>query len=370
MTRPQINVSITQAVARRGDESSTGTAFIVYAGATGPTDPVRCLTAADALTAAVPAPMAAWVGDCLAEGAPSVVVVKAAAVDAAAVTQPEWAAGLAKLTSNLGPGQVTIPGVATAAAYSALLAHAALTGRVPLLDATATPTASALVTTATGLAAAGGAERSGLITPWYTVPAAAGATRDVPGSLMAAGLAARGDARVGHANHAPAGLHDNGAGVSSRGIAVTKAFTDAEVDALYDAGVSVIRPIRGNPTLMGWTSLADSDLFHQLNIGRMAMQIVSGVSSVMDLFLFRQIDGKGHLYAELAGALRGYLQPLWSSDALYGETADQAFDVDVTSVNTPTTAAAGQLNASVSVALTPHTEKVVINVSASLADAA
>lgn len=370
MSRPQITVTVSEAVARPGADSSTGTAFLVYAGATGNiTTPVVCSSVADAAATSAPAPIAAWVGDCLNEGAPAVVLLRAAAVDASAVTQTEWATALAKLTADLGPGQVCIPGVATAAAYAALLAHGDATGRTVLLDAVSVPTASALATTAAGLAASAGATRAAFITPWVTVPASGGTTRDVPGSLIAAGLAARGDARVGHANQAPAGLHDGGAGVSARGTAVTKVFLDSEVDALYDAGVDTIRMVLGRPTLMGWDALTTDAVFHQLNAGRTAMQLVDGITAVCSQFEFRQIDGRGHLYAELEGALRGYLQPLWQADALYGATATDAFDVEVASVNNPTTAAAGELHASVAAALTQHAEKVIIDVVISTASA-
>ncbi|MFW6776072.1 hypothetical protein ACOACO_17445 [Nocardioides sp. CPCC 205120] len=369
MSAPQIVVTVTGALARRGTETPTGTAFLVYAGATGPTEPVRCYSSAEAVAAEVPAPIAAYVDDVLRLGAPSVYVVRAAAADAAAVTQPEWATALATLSGGFGVGQVLIPGVATAAAHGALLAHAAATGRTVLLDAAKDAAAASLATTAAGLAAAEGADRAGLIAPWVEMPGPAGTTREVPGSVVAAGLAARGDAAVGHANHAPAGDQGRGAGTVTAGRAVTVAYTGAERDTLHDAGVSVIRLIGGVPTLYGWVALSDDATWRQLSAGRMAMQLQSGLTGVAGKFLFRQLDGRGLLYRELEGALRGYLAPIAATDALWGPVAD-AFDVDVEGVNTPTTAAAGELHAAVAVALTPHTERVVINVVTSIAEGA
>lgn len=370
MTRPQISVTISEALARRGNETPTGTAFLIYAHAAGPLTPTLCRSAADATAASVPDATAALVGDCLAEGAPGVYILRAAAVDVAAVTQPEWATALAKLTVDLGAGQVLIPGVSTAAAYAALIAHAAATGRCVLLDTTATPTPATVASTAAGLAAGNGAERATIVTPWVTCPGPGGTTHDTPGSVIAAGRAAAGDAAIGHANQAPAGLQRGGAGVSQRGITVTKLFTDTETDTMYDAGVNAIRMVRGKPTLMGWASVTDDDLFHQLNAGRICMQMVSQLSSIAEVFLFRQIDGRGHLYAELEGALRGYLQPLWTADALYGATADDAFSVDVAGVNNPTTAAAGELHAAIEARLSQHAEKVIFNVVVATAEGA
>lgn len=362
MPRPQINVNVTAAIARRGAPTATGTAFMLFAAATGPTTPTRCLSEQDALDAGVPTGVAAWVGDCLSEGAPEVVVLKAAAVDNAAVTEAEWTTALGKLTDTYGPGQVLIPGVATAGAYAALLDHSSATGRTVLLDTASAAVAATVVTAATGLAAGEGAERAGFITPWVTVPAAGGTTRDVPGSVIAAALAARGDARVGHTNHAPAGDQGVGAGVVNKGVNITTVFTTDELDDLADAGVSVIEQKYDRPTLYGWWSISSDTRFHQLNIGRLCMQLGSGIFGTVEKFLFRQIDGRGHLYAEVEGSLRGYLQRLWSADALFGETPDDAFDVSVINENTPEMANAGELKAAVEVTPTKFTQAITIDV--------
>lgn len=370
MPRPQIIVNVTAALPRRGAPTATGTAFFAYAGAAGSTDPVVCLSAADATASAAPADIVSWVGDALTQGAPEVVIVRAAAADPAAVTQPEWEAALGMFDDTYGPGQVLIPGVTDAAAHAALLSHSAATGRTVLLDAAADATAADLSTAATGLAASAGAVRAGLIAPWVTVPGPANTTRDVPGAVIAAGLAARGDAAAGHANNAPAGDQGRGAGAVHNGIDVTVHYSNADLDSLNDAGVSVIRQVRGTPTLYGWRSVSSDDRFAQLNAGRMSMQLGTGIQAAAEQFLFRQIDGQGRLFAELDGALRGYLLPLWSANALYGATAADAFDVEVAAVNTPQTIAAGELHAAIEVALTPHTERVVIDVVTAIAEGA
>jgi len=369
MPRPQIVVNVAAALARRGAPTATGTAFLLYAAATGAITPTRCRTSADATTSGAPATIAAWVGYCLAAGAPEVILLRAEAANVAAVTQPEWQAGLVKFSDEYGAGQVLIPGVNTAAAYAALLAHSAATGRCVLLDGASNVTASAASTAALGLAASQGAARAGFIAPWVTMPGPAGTTIDTPGSVLAAGRAAAGDAAAGHANNAPAGDQGRGAGEIA-GNTPTMLYTNAELDTLHDAGVSVIRPIRGVPTLYGWRSVSSDSRFRQLNVGRFMMQLGTGIFAAADRYLFRQIDAQGLLFAELEGALRGYLAPLYSAGALFGDTADDAFDVDVQAVNTPTTIAAGELHAAVAVKLTPHTEKVVIDVVTSAVDAA
>lgn len=373
MSRPQIIVNVSGALPRRGTPTETGTAFLVYAGAAGPSVPTTCLTPADATAAAVPDPVAAWVGDVLEQGAPEVVVLRAAAVNPAAVTQTEWTTALSALTKDLGPGQVCIPGVTSAGAYAALLGHAAtFTSRTVLLDAPATGNVAAtLATTATGLHAAGGAERAGLVAGWAVVPVpgVVGTTRTVPGSLIAAGLAARGDAALGHANQAPIYDQSRDAGLVRRGTGVSQVFTDTEADTLYDAGVNTIRLVNGKPTLTGWRSLSDNTVFRQLNIGRLAMQLGTGLTNVMIRFLGRNIDGKGLLFAEIEGALRGELLRLYTLGALFGATADDAFDADCSFANNPgSDIATGKVHAAAVASASPHTEQLTIDVVTAIAE--
>jgi hypothetical protein len=370
MSRPQIIVNVTGALPRRGAPTETGTAFLVYAGAAGPSAPTTCLSSADATAAAVPDPTAALVGDALEQGAPKVVILRAVAVDAAAVTEAEWTTALRKLTKDFGPGQVCIPGISTAAAYAALVDHAEeFTNRTVLLDTAKNAVTATVATAAAALAAADGAIRAGMVSPWVTVPGLGGTTRDVPGSVIAAGLAARGDASAGHANQAP--MYDQGrdAGLVRRGLTVTTSYSDADADTLYDAGVNLLRLVNGKPTLTGWRALTDENVFKQLNVGRLAMQLTSGLGGVMLKFLGRQIDGRGFLFAEVEGAIRSYLLGLYSLGALYGETADDAFDADCSFANNPPTAISdGELHAAAAVAASNHTERITIDVVTALAE--
>jgi len=194
------------------------------------------------------------------------------------------------------------------------------------------------------------------------MPGTVGASRQVPGSVIAAGLAARGDANTGHANHAPAGTQSGGAGVVGGALGLVTAFTDAEHDALHDAGVSVFRSRLGVPQLYGWRSLSTDPRFVQLNWGREVMQLRWGIEALAEEFLFRQIDGQGRLYAEFHGAIAGYLAPLQEADALI------SFHVEVADINTPATAAAGELRGAVAVQFSTHVEKVIVNVMTSVTE--
>lgn len=363
MPAPSVTVNVTTALPRRGAPSTTGTAFLATSTGTGPTTPIRLTSLAAAETAFGAGPFATWVGDTLAEGTPAVVAVRATGA-LAALTAAEWEAGLAKFTvSEFGMGQVAIPGVSTAAAHDALVAHSAATGRTWMADGADNATAAALATLGTNQAGKAAAKYGAVFGPWVPY----GATnRLVPGSVLAAGLAARGDARVGHTNHAPAGVHSGGAGVLRRANAVATAFTAAERDTLSDAGVNVFLNTPQGPALFDWKSVSTDVQFDQLNHGRMVMKLHAELNGIVRGFLFRQITPE--LYSEVEGALRGYLMPLYTAGALFGDEADDAFDVEVAGVNTDADAAAGNLNAAVAVRFSSHTDTIVINVVTHLAD--
>lgn len=370
MVRPMVTIEITEEVPRRGSPTDTGTALWAFTAATGPEVPVQVRSAAEA-AAAFPAAspsLAQWVGDALATGAPLVVLVRAT-TETTETTEAEWTKALDKLGEDYGPGQVAIPGVATAAAAAALGHHASThLYRTALVDGDKTPTVEELTAAAASLADEDGAPRITVVAPWVKVSAPAGSSRDVPASVLVCGLVARSDAAVGHANNSPAVTQRRDAGVIRQGLGVLATFTDAERDTLNAAGVSVIRLRQGVPTLYGWRSVSTTPLFSQLGAGRMTMQLQAGMNAQMEQFLETQVDGVGALYDEVDTVLRAYFTELWNLKALYGRTADQAFALAVAEVNTDQDAAAGRVRAIVRVKLTRSAELIALGVSVTTAE--
>lgn len=365
MPRPQVVVTIAAAPSRRGVVTTTGNAFIVYSASTGSSTPQR-FTSATAAAAALPATPAQYVADLLSQGAPSVTAVRAnvEAVNAAAASQATWTDALDKLSvASFGVGQVLIPGVASTAAHSALCAHAAATGRTVLLDGEADSTASELVALATAVANANGSERAGLCAPWIELPGDANTTRTIPGSVAAAGLAARMDGRAGHAGRQPAGTQEFGdAGRVYGGTDVTTSYTGDELDDLADAGVSPFLIRDGGVYLWDWLCVSADERWEQLNYGRLAMQITTGTSDLLGQFLFRPIDGKGQLFAEVEATIDGYLLGLFNANALYGGSSDEAYVVDVKGVTTIDDIRNGVIRAALEVAFAPGARRVVFNI--------
>jgi hypothetical protein len=75
------------------------------------------------------------------------------------------------------------------------------------------------------------------------------------------------------------------------------------------------------------------------------------------------MDGRGKKIAQFGSELSGMLAGFYDVGALYGDTVDAAFQVDVgSSVNTPTTIANGELHAVLKVKMSPFAELVVIEI--------
>lgn len=361
MTLAQVIVNIVVATPRRGAPTDTGVAFMVYPGTGGPDAPTEFYSKADATAAGVPEAYAAFIGDALLQGAPKVIAVRAAAVDAENVTEAEWTTALDLFSTDYGPGQVLIPGIATPAAHAALLDHADRHVRFALLDHAVDADATSIESTLAGLSASAGASMATLAVDWATAPVSGGSAREIPASVLLAGLIARADALAGHAGLPPAGTHRGGVGVLESVTGLVSNFTRAELTTLDTLGASVFQSVLGSAQLRGWRTLGE---YKQAQTARIVMQLRYGFAALGEQFLWEPIDGEGRLYSEYDNAIRAFLMPLWTADppALYGSTADEAFTVDVHGVNSPATAARGELIAAIEATLTRYPEKVIFNV--------
>lgn len=276
------------------------------------------------------------------------------------VTETEVAAALALFDADLGPGQVLYPGATDSASQEAVATHADERGRVALLDGEDTADASVLIAQASGLRDLG--RSSALFAPWAIVPGPAGTTRTIPYSAVQAGLTARSDARSGNPNLAVAG--DNGTCRYAVGLS-QDGFSDEDREALNDAGVNVaviragLVKTYGNKTLV---NAASDPNWVQFSNARLAMFVKNRAESVAETYLFSQIDGRGLKISEFAGDLQGILLPLYQIDALYGATPEEAFLVDVDSVNDDENLAEGILNAAIALKMSPSAERVVIEI--------
>ncbi|NAZ73854.1 hypothetical protein GTQ99_00215 [Kineococcus sp. T13] len=289
--------------------------------------------------------------------------------DYAAVDDVTRGTALARFTRGLGPGQVWIPGATSTNTRGALRTHAKEHNRIALLDDTDTSSATAAGTEAQSLQ---GDEYAALFGPWHVVPGLlGGTTRQVPPTAMAAALMARND-QTRSANNAAAGV----SGRARYVVGLTQSgWSDAEREALNTNGLNVFRELPAGVTLYGYRTLAkpgtDAYAWSFLANQRLRMAITAEAETVAETFLFRQVDGRGQLLAEFGSALSGVLLRYYNEGALFGETPDEAYLVNVgEQVNTPTTIANGELHAVLSLRMSPTAELVVIEIVKTSADIA
>jgi len=289
-----------------------------------------------------------------------------------AVVDADYTAALAALTEQYGPGQVSAPGNTSTTVQAALVNHAAAFNRVALLDGQNTASAATLQTQAAAIqAAVSDASYGAMFAPWLNVPGVVntnpGATsgivfsRVVPPTALAAANIATTDAG-NDANVPAAGVQYGG---SHYATAVSQTYNATDRGNLNSAGVNVVRnvPNIGIIAIYGFRSLSIDPRWAFFNNVRFRMQVIRDFDTIAEGFVFQEIDGKGHIFGALAGALGGQCQAYWLRGSLYGVNAAAAYSVNTGgSVNTPSTIAAGQINAQVALKMSPFGEFVTINV--------
>jgi hypothetical protein len=273
-------------------------------------------------------------------------------------------AALARLTEDLGPGQILIADMTLAAAVanqSALLAHAAATNRVALLSCI-DGTATTLTNAGTALQADANARYGALFAPSAILPGiVAGTTRFVPYAAVQAGIIARND--LSYSPNQPAAGE---LGQAVYALDVNGRYTDLELQNLNVAGVTIARVVYGGVRTYGERSCVNptaTPTWLMFGSARLNMAITAEAQAIGEHYVFSQIDGRGHTQSQFGGELSAMLLGYYNEGSLYGATPEEAYAVDVgSSVNTPATIANGELHAVISCRMSPGAEWVVIEI--------
>lgn len=271
------------------------------------------------------------------------------------------AAAAANIPAELGPGQLIAPGKSDLDSCGALLAAAAVTDRVTLLDGAVTDGTLELLNAA-GLLRGALEDRYGsLWGPWAVIPGLApGTSRVVPWSPVQAALCARVDA-AGNPNQAAAGRWGEADYVQS----LTQEFSAGDRETLLYAGVNTAATVYGTVQAYGFRTLVDPAGARQewleLNWARLDMAIKARSRAKGQDWVFSQLDGRGHTISAFGGVLTGVLKDLYDIDALFGDDPTQAFAVNVSpQVNTIDKISDGILSAVMETRMSPHAELVQI----------
>lgn len=291
--------------------------------------------------------------------------------DLGSITTTQYSNSLATFAYTMGPGQVSVPGVTTTAVLTAVANHGVANNRVAYGDLPDTANASSgsatstLTGDATPVRALGVAARNiALWTPWIDIAPVVGGlgNRAVPPSAFAAAKAAVNDAATGNPNVPTAGVN----GVLSTPLDVRQTFADSDRQTLNLAGVNVIRAMNGGFRIYGFrtaTNPTTDPLYWMLNNVRLDMYITAAGQAIAEDYVFSQIDGQGLDAARYGGDLSLMMNNLYSPlNALYGDTAADAFTVDTSSdINTPTSEQGGNLIAVLAYRRAPEAEQVNLN---------
>lgn len=295
------------------------------------------------------------------EGAGRVYVVKIA--DAVNLTTT-----LDKLPAELGPGQVVAPAVITATDIRELADWAFATNRVYLANGPDTATDAQLVTLATAVISGSDGRYAGLWADVAEIPGAGGNTREVPASLVVAGMIARNDLQPGggNPNLAVAGVNV----LPQYAIGVTAERSDAARDTLTAAQVNTFKTVAGQLRNYGYRTLADLGELPQwwdLGGSRTVMDVRAHIRSASEDAVFAQIDGDANAENRVNGLASARCLELVRLRALFNRDANgepiAPFTVDTSrAVNPVSQVAQGRVKARVGLRTSPYVEHLDVTI--------
>jgi hypothetical protein len=281
--------------------------------------------------------------------------------DRASVTTSHYTAALTRFTKELGDGAVAIPGQNGSAIWTAINTHCVANNRVGLLADARAATVQQLVTNASGV----NSEYCGLFAPWLKVSDGAGGSRVVSPEGYVAAARAR-----AHLTEGPWRAPAGGLSVASTILDVDVRYSPDDGATLNGGRVSAIRFIANSIRLYGWRSTsADAVSFYMLKDRDFLNYLVTQSEALLEPFVFSTIDRKGQLLSSVNGALSGMCLALAQKNAFFplldgvGNQIDPGYSVDTgATVNTPATAASHQINAKLSVRVSPTGEQITLNI--------
>lgn len=288
--------------------------------------------------------------------------------DRASVTATLITNAAARFTPDLGPGAIATPGFDAATVGPALIAHGLANNRLALLAPPIATTTSGARTAVVGLRTLAGSEGAGIFYPWVLVPNGAGGTRTISPEGYIAGIRARTQVAVGDAgpSQAPAGEF----GRARHVIGLESELDRATSDSLNDDNVNVIRRIAGTVRLMGWRSLSTDEANYRFLSARDLLCYIGALGkTALDRYVFRTIDGRGHLFTEIANDLLAIVDPIATAGGLFaksdaaGRPVDPGYRIDTgPGVNTVPSMQRGEVRANLAVRPSPTGELIILSI--------
>lgn len=276
-------------------------------------------------------------------------------------TDVELATALEQFTYDLGPGQVSVPGSEDPDTCVAVAKHTIDTHRVGLWDLPDDPDPQALSVALGTLYDAPGIKNmlgvgARVQYPSETPPA----TIFLPGTGVQSGIITRCD-KLGDPSLSAAGAD----GYSIRGLGLSQTYSDGDREELNDLGAALFKQIgaQGQVRMYGYRTMAGptETNWRFFQESRVVMMIAHECNAVLEEYVLKTLDGRRQILARVNTALTGVCSRFWVANALYGETAGEAFQIDTNSPNTLDTMVNGELHANVLLKTSKLAEWVVLN---------
>lgn len=241
-----------------------------------------------------------------------------------------WDAALAALAKIDEVSLVCAPGVTIPSIQQKLIAHCENTqDRFAILDAPMGAESQAVEVHRAALGSKGG--YAALYYPWLTIPHPNKRNEllPIPPSGHVAGVFARVDAQRG-VHKAPANELITGV------LGVEQVLDDAQHGLLNAKGVNVLRvfPGRSRPVIWGARTTSDDTAWRYVNVRRLFLFVEESIQEGIRFAVFEPNDLS--LWKRLDRTITEFLTRVWSSGALFGATASEAFYVKIDDVNNPT----------------------------------
>jgi hypothetical protein len=271
-------------------------------------------------------------------------------------TEAAWSEALDALAKVDEVSLVCAPGFTAPAVHAKLVEHCERTGdRFAILDASRDADPQ---TVATGSRPRSSGGYGALYYPWLTIPdpTRRDGTLPVPPSGHVAGVIARVDTERG-VHKAPANEAINGV------LGVNRVVDDGEHGVLNDAGVNVLRvfPGRSRPVVWGARTIADRTEWQYVNVRRLFLFVEESIQQGIRWAVFEPNDRT--LWKQLDRTITEFLTRVWSSGALFGATAAEAFYVKIDEENNlPADRESGVVTVEIGIAPVRPAEFVIVRI--------
>ncbi len=239
----------------------------------------------------------------------------------------DWFDAIDRVTADLGPGQISVPGIGISAVHVHVADTLIPNNRTAILDCVAGCSYAAFIAAIQALQVSEGARRCEIYAQRAELRPKSGfnGRRYAPISAVERALTSQYDA-TGRLGDPVANIY----GRSRAAIGLDREWTETEREAINAAGGSVYRVIRGTVTSYSDRSAAKAqrpDVDYEFSDARTIMWLRANILAVLEDYVLRKVTPS--LLAECNGAIVSILGRAYREEALFGATAQDAYSSTV-----------------------------------------